>query len=165
MERPMGVWQGVATDSLMFCLGLPCPSLLRPVSWPPTKWLYSCFRGSPPASPCLRIPDKSENISQIYSGYILGYIPDISKIHLGCRCIPDTSRIYPRCIPDVSQIHPTSRIHLEYILDSSWLTDESGIHLFIPNISGIPRLGGSLRPFSTPLDTPRCIRRVLLNTV
>jgi hypothetical protein len=33
--------------------------------------------------PSLGIPDKSENISQIYLGYILGYISDISWIYLG----------------------------------------------------------------------------------
>jgi hypothetical protein len=49
--------------------------------------------------------------------------------------IPDVSRIYPRFIE-----HP--RIYLEYILDLSRMTDESGIHLFIPH-SGIPRLGVS----------------------
>jgi hypothetical protein len=81
--------------------------------------------------PSLGIPDKSENISQIYLGYILGYILDISKIYLGYRCIPD-----------ISQIYPTSWIYLEYIPDLSRMTDEFGIHLFIPNISGIPRLGG-----------------------
>jgi hypothetical protein len=91
--------------------------------------------------PSLGIPYKSENISQIYSGYILGYISDTSKIYLGYRCIPDISWIYPRCIPDVSQIYPTSRIYLKYIPDLSRMTDESGIHFFILNISGIQRLG------------------------
>jgi hypothetical protein len=38
----------------------------------------------------------------------------------------------------------TSRIYLEYIPDLSRITDESGIHLFIPHISWIPRLGGIL---------------------
>jgi hypothetical protein len=33
--------------------------------------------------PSLGIPVKSENISQKYLGYILGYILDISKIYLG----------------------------------------------------------------------------------
>jgi hypothetical protein len=69
-------------------------------------------------TPSLGIPYKSENISPIYFGYILGYIYDIFKIH------------------------PTSWIHLEYIPDLSQMTDESGIYLFIPNISGIPRLAG-----------------------
>jgi hypothetical protein len=93
--------------------------------------------------PSLGIPDKSENIFQIYLEYILGYILDTSQIYLGYRCIPDISSIYPRCIPDISQIHPTSRIYLEYNPDLSRVTNKSGIHLFIPHISGIPRLVGT----------------------
>jgi hypothetical protein len=34
----MGVWQGVAMDSLKLHRGPPCPTLLRPVSGPPLKW-------------------------------------------------------------------------------------------------------------------------------
>jgi hypothetical protein len=85
--------------------------------------------------PSLGIPDEFENISQIYLGYILGYILDMSKIYLGYRCIRDISGIYPRCIPNISQIY------LEYIPDLSRITDESEIHLLIPHISGILRLG------------------------
>jgi hypothetical protein len=66
------------------------------------------------------------------------YAPD-----LGYRCIRDISWIHPRCIPDSSQIYPTFWIYLEYIPDLSEMEDEFGIHLFIPHISGIPRLGGS----------------------
>jgi hypothetical protein len=36
----MGVWQRVATNSLMFYLGLLCPALLRPAGWPPLKLLF-----------------------------------------------------------------------------------------------------------------------------
>jgi hypothetical protein len=38
--KSMGVWQGVAMDSLKFHLGLPCPTLLRPVGRPPLKQSY-----------------------------------------------------------------------------------------------------------------------------
>jgi hypothetical protein len=44
----MGVWQGVAMDSLKFYLGLPCPTLLRPANGPPLKRLYGPFWGGPP---------------------------------------------------------------------------------------------------------------------
>jgi hypothetical protein len=44
----MGVWQGVAIDSLKFRPGLPCPTLLRPLDGPPLKRPY-CFRDGPPA--------------------------------------------------------------------------------------------------------------------
>jgi hypothetical protein len=44
----MGVWQGVAMDSLKFHLGLPCPTLLRPVGGPPLNRQYSRLRGGPP---------------------------------------------------------------------------------------------------------------------
>jgi hypothetical protein len=94
--------------------------------------------------PSLGIPDKSKNISQIYLWYILGYISDTSKIYLGYRWIRIISQMYPRYIPDISLIYLSSWIYLEYILDLSRMTDESGIHLLIPHISGIPRLGGSL---------------------
>jgi hypothetical protein len=36
----MGVWQGVATDSLRFYPGPPCPTLLRPAGEPPLKRLH-----------------------------------------------------------------------------------------------------------------------------
>jgi hypothetical protein len=88
------------------------------------------------------IRDKSENISQMNLGYILGCISNISQIYLGYECIRDASRIYPRCISDISQIDLISRIYLEYIPDLSWKTDSSGIYLFIPHLYGIPRLGG-----------------------
>jgi hypothetical protein len=45
----VGVWQRVAIDSLKFHLGLPCPSLLRPVGGPPLKRPCSSFWGGPPA--------------------------------------------------------------------------------------------------------------------
>jgi hypothetical protein len=78
---------------------------------------------------------------------------DESNIYLGYRSIPDTSWIYPRCIPDISQIYPTSRIYLEYIPDLSRMTDETGIYLIIPNISGIQRLGGMIGLIWLILDT------------
>jgi hypothetical protein len=44
----MGVWQGVATDSLKFYLGPPCPTLLQPAGRPPPKRPYNCFGSGPP---------------------------------------------------------------------------------------------------------------------
>jgi hypothetical protein len=38
----MGVWQGVAMDSLKFYLGLPCPTFLRPMGGQPR------FKGAHP---------------------------------------------------------------------------------------------------------------------
>jgi hypothetical protein len=46
----MGVWQGVAMDSLKFHLSLPCPTLLRSVGGPTLKWPYGHFMGGPPAA-------------------------------------------------------------------------------------------------------------------
>jgi hypothetical protein len=43
----MGVWQGVAMDSLKFRSGPPCPILLRPTGGPPLKWPYGRFKGGP----------------------------------------------------------------------------------------------------------------------
>jgi hypothetical protein len=37
-ERSIGVWQGVAMDSLKFHLGLPSPTLLHPAGRLPLKW-------------------------------------------------------------------------------------------------------------------------------
>jgi hypothetical protein len=45
----MGVWQGMAMDSLNFHLGPPCPTLLRPAGGPSLKRPYGCFRDGPPA--------------------------------------------------------------------------------------------------------------------
>jgi hypothetical protein len=47
--KPMGVWQGVAMDSLMFHTGPPCHNLLRPVEEPPLKRPYDRFKDGPPA--------------------------------------------------------------------------------------------------------------------
>jgi hypothetical protein len=44
----MGVWQGVAMDSLKFHPGPPCPTLLRPAGGPPLKRPHVCFRGGSP---------------------------------------------------------------------------------------------------------------------
>jgi hypothetical protein len=56
----MGVWEGVAMDSLKFHLGLPCPTLVRPAGWPPLKRPYRHFKGGPPtgwtACDCLPPP-------------------------------------------------------------------------------------------------------------
>jgi hypothetical protein len=46
-EKNIGVWQGVAMDSLKFHPGLPCPTLLCPVGGPSLKRLYGRFRGGP----------------------------------------------------------------------------------------------------------------------
>jgi hypothetical protein len=84
----------------------------------------------------------------------VGYIWDIFQIHprfiwvmnafgIYPRYIPDVSLIYTTCstnnIPDSSDIPDLSRIYP----DLSRMTDSSGIYLFIPQISGIPRLGGT----------------------
>jgi hypothetical protein len=44
----MGVWQGVAMDSLKFHLGPPYPTLLRPAVRPPLRRPYSHFKGGLP---------------------------------------------------------------------------------------------------------------------
>jgi hypothetical protein len=49
LKKAMGVWQGVAMESLKFHLGLPCSTLLRPVGGPSLKRPYSRFRGGLPA--------------------------------------------------------------------------------------------------------------------
>jgi hypothetical protein len=36
----MGVWQGIAMDSLKFYLGWSCPNFLRPASGPPAAVFY-----------------------------------------------------------------------------------------------------------------------------
>jgi hypothetical protein len=46
--RGIGLWQGVAMDSLKFHLGLPYPTLLRLTGGLPRKWPYGRFRGGPP---------------------------------------------------------------------------------------------------------------------
>jgi hypothetical protein len=50
----MGVWQGVAMDSLDLYPGLPCHTLQRNAEGPSLKRPYSHFRGDPPAgwAPC-----------------------------------------------------------------------------------------------------------------
>jgi len=45
----MGVWQGVAMDSLKFHPSPPCPTLLCPAGEPPLRRPYSHFRGGLPA--------------------------------------------------------------------------------------------------------------------
>jgi hypothetical protein len=45
----MGVWQGVAMDSLKFHPGPACPILLNPDGSDPLKRPYGLFRGGPPA--------------------------------------------------------------------------------------------------------------------
>jgi hypothetical protein len=49
---PMGVWQGVAMDSLKFHLSTPSPTLLCPEGGPPLKRPYRRFGDGPPQS-CL----------------------------------------------------------------------------------------------------------------
>jgi hypothetical protein len=49
LERGMGVCQGVATDSLKYHPGLPCPTFLRSESGPPLKGPYDRFMGGPHA--------------------------------------------------------------------------------------------------------------------
>jgi hypothetical protein len=43
----MGVWKGVAMESLKFYLGPLCPTILRPVGGPPLQQPYGRFRGGP----------------------------------------------------------------------------------------------------------------------
>jgi hypothetical protein len=45
----MGIWQGVAMDSLRFNPGPPCHTFLRSVGRPLMKRPYDCFRLGPPA--------------------------------------------------------------------------------------------------------------------
>jgi hypothetical protein len=65
--------------------------------------------------PSLGIPDKSENISQIYLEYIQGYFLDVFQIYLGYRCIPDISQMYPGNIPNLSNIPDLSGIYPGFI--------------------------------------------------
>jgi hypothetical protein len=44
----MGVWHGVAMDSLKFHLGLSCSTLLRPAGEPPLERPYGRFWGGLP---------------------------------------------------------------------------------------------------------------------
>jgi hypothetical protein len=44
----MGVWQGVAMNSLKFHLGLLCPTLLGPEGGPPLKQPYGHFKDGLP---------------------------------------------------------------------------------------------------------------------
>jgi hypothetical protein len=46
VKKFIGLWQGVAMDSLKFHLGLLCPTLLHPAGGPPLKRPYSRFGGS-----------------------------------------------------------------------------------------------------------------------
>jgi hypothetical protein len=45
----MGVWQGVAIESLKYHLGPPCRNFLRPEGGPPLKRLLGRFKGGPAA--------------------------------------------------------------------------------------------------------------------
>jgi hypothetical protein len=47
--RSMGVWKGVAMDSLKFYLGPHCIIFPRPAGGPPLKQLYNRLRGGPPS--------------------------------------------------------------------------------------------------------------------
>jgi hypothetical protein len=46
----MGMWEGLAMESLEFYPGLLCPTLLHPAGGPPFKQphSHSCFRGGQP---------------------------------------------------------------------------------------------------------------------
>jgi hypothetical protein len=44
----MGIWQGVAMDSLKFYPGPPCPTLLRSAGTPALKQPYGHFRDGLP---------------------------------------------------------------------------------------------------------------------
>jgi hypothetical protein len=46
-EMTIGIWQGVAMDSLKFYPVPPCPALLCPVGGPPLKRPYGRFRVGP----------------------------------------------------------------------------------------------------------------------
>jgi hypothetical protein len=48
LVQTMGVWQGLAIDSLKFHPGPPYPTLLRPARGPHLKRPNDCFRGGPP---------------------------------------------------------------------------------------------------------------------
>jgi hypothetical protein len=45
----LGIWQGVAMNSLKFFPGPPCLTILRPAGGPTLKRPYGCFRGGLPA--------------------------------------------------------------------------------------------------------------------
>jgi hypothetical protein len=48
-QRPIGVWQGLAMDSLKFHVGPPWPTFLRPADELPLKRPHGCYRGGPRA--------------------------------------------------------------------------------------------------------------------
>jgi hypothetical protein len=48
LDEAMGVWQGMAMDSLKFHLGRPCPTLLCPDGGSPLTQPYVGFRGGLP---------------------------------------------------------------------------------------------------------------------
>jgi hypothetical protein len=52
----MGVWQGVAMDSLKFHPGPPCQTLLIPAGGSPLKLPYNCFRSGPPCPEVIFYP-------------------------------------------------------------------------------------------------------------
>jgi hypothetical protein len=55
----MGVWHGVAMDSLKFHPSLPCPTLLRPAGGPPLKWQARRAGGLQPSSTPLGTPRRT----------------------------------------------------------------------------------------------------------
>jgi hypothetical protein len=70
----IGVWQGVARDSLKFH---PCPTLLRLMVGPPLKQPYGRFRvrvallqGGQPSSTSLDTPCHTAMLSVIFSRYV-----------------------------------------------------------------------------------------------
>jgi len=42
----IGVWEGVAMDSLKYRQGPPCPTPLRSAGGPPLTWLFSHLQGA-----------------------------------------------------------------------------------------------------------------------
>jgi hypothetical protein len=84
---PMGIWRGVAIDSLKFHLGLPCPTLLYPAGGPPLKWPLGHFRGGPPAggTACCRLLPLRHP-----TPYAYGY----SHESLSCNLFPTVSQCH-----------------------------------------------------------------------
>jgi hypothetical protein len=58
----LGVWQGVAVDSLKFHLGLPCPTFLRPAAGPSLKRPYSRAGDLLPSSTPLDTPRRASMV-------------------------------------------------------------------------------------------------------
>jgi hypothetical protein len=77
----MGVWQGVAVDSLKLHLGPPCLTLLHPAGRPSLKRPHGHFRYAPPAGrvACCRLLP-SWTVWTPHVGWLVGLPVSISQV-------------------------------------------------------------------------------------